>query len=244
MLSFAIIMLNTDAHNPLAERRLTKPDFVLMNYQQTEEGMEPVLPAAEVEAIYDRITAQEIVVRGDGPSSNGAASANGAAPAAHRAAARNRLAAALGLTQLALPFRALAGWDKAKGVETERRHLMELAEKEVARAAMGTNVWHTATHAEHTRPMLQVRASTCIVGSARDGLCHHLRDIYMACCYKTCWPAYTCNFSVMCKATCNDNPALEDKVILGGGPVSVVCLGLVKTCVHNLQVELMHASQD
>ena len=164
MLSFATIMLNTDAHNPLAERRLTKADFVLMNYQQMEEGMEPVLPAAEVEAIYDRITAQEILVRGDGPSSNGAvaASANSAAPAAQRAAARNRLAAALGLTQLALPFRALAGWDKAKGVETERRHLMEFAEKEVARAAMGSNVWHTATHAEHTRPMLQVRAQLAL----------------------------------------------------------------------------------
>ena len=33
MLSFAIIMLNTDAHNPLAERRLFRTDFVQMNSQ-------------------------------------------------------------------------------------------------------------------------------------------------------------------------------------------------------------------
>lgn len=34
LLSFAIIMLNTDAHNPLAERRLGKQDFVVMCQQQ------------------------------------------------------------------------------------------------------------------------------------------------------------------------------------------------------------------
>ena len=38
VLAFAIIMLNTDAHNPLAERRLGKADFVAMNSQ-------PVAPA-------------------------------------------------------------------------------------------------------------------------------------------------------------------------------------------------------
>ena len=32
VLSFAIIMLNTDAHNPLAERRLGPADFVTMNH--------------------------------------------------------------------------------------------------------------------------------------------------------------------------------------------------------------------
>jgi hypothetical protein len=37
-LAFAIIMLNTDAHNPLAERRLAAPDFVSMNFAQTETG--------------------------------------------------------------------------------------------------------------------------------------------------------------------------------------------------------------
>ncbi len=48
MLAFAIIMLNTDAHNPMAERRLGKPDFVAMCYQQTDEGMAPVLPQDQV----------------------------------------------------------------------------------------------------------------------------------------------------------------------------------------------------
>ena len=83
VLAFAIIMLNTDAHNPLAERRLGKADFVAMNSQpaaaapptaspsssptpHAEGGAaapppssvlayELVLPAEELEGIYDRI---------------------------------------------------------------------------------------------------------------------------------------------------------------------------------------------
>lgn len=43
ILSFAIIMLNTDAHNPMAERRLANTDFILMNQTQVESGdFEPV----------------------------------------------------------------------------------------------------------------------------------------------------------------------------------------------------------
>lgn len=43
ILAFAIIMLNTDAHNPMAERRLTNADFILMNQTQVDGGdFEPV----------------------------------------------------------------------------------------------------------------------------------------------------------------------------------------------------------
>lgn len=156
MLSFAIIMLNTDAHNPMAERRLGRADFVVMNHQQTDDGMQPVLPANELEAIYDRIVASEIIVRGE--STPGSA-ANQSAKAA--AAARTRLAAAMGWTQLNLPFRSLGGWDKQRGADMERRFILETAEKEVAKGAVSGNLWHTATHAEHARPMLQVGVDSC-----------------------------------------------------------------------------------
>lgn len=45
-----------DAHNPLAERRLTKADFVSMNHTTSSEegGMLPVLPVQQLEEIYDR----------------------------------------------------------------------------------------------------------------------------------------------------------------------------------------------
>jgi brefeldin A-inhibited guanine nucleotide-exchange protein len=119
--------------------------------------MEPALPVAELEGIYERIVGAEIVVRGEAPSAAAAAgAAAGAGGARATAQARNRLAAAVGWTQLSLPWRALGGWDKAKGVDAERKLVLELAEKEVARAALSGNVWHSATHAEHARPMLQV----------------------------------------------------------------------------------------
>jgi hypothetical protein len=132
--------------------------------------MEPVLPVVELEGIYGRIVASEIVVRGEGPTAgalSGAPSGGGARAAA--AAARNRLAAAAGWTQLSRPWRALGGWDKARGVDAERKLIMEMAEKEVARAALSGNVWHSATHAEHARPMLQVRVARCALPSASAG---------------------------------------------------------------------------
>lgn len=68
-------MLNTDAHNPLAERRLAKADFVSMNHQQHDEGgMHPVLPVHKLEEIYERVVREEIVVRGE-VLSNGSGSA-------------------------------------------------------------------------------------------------------------------------------------------------------------------------
>lgn len=38
ILSFAIIMLNTDAHNPMADKRLSKNDFVCMNKREDKDG--------------------------------------------------------------------------------------------------------------------------------------------------------------------------------------------------------------
>ena len=125
-------------------------------------GAEPALPVEELEAIYERILASEIVVRSKAPAAAAATSApapgrgginNGAAAGAARG---SRLAAALGWPQLARPWRGLGGWDKQRGADAERRLILELAEKEVARAALSGNVWHSATHAEHARPMLQV----------------------------------------------------------------------------------------
>lgn len=54
-------LATTDAHNPLAERRLSKSDFVAMNHSSAsaEEGgmMVPVLPVQQLEEIYDRCVA-------------------------------------------------------------------------------------------------------------------------------------------------------------------------------------------
>lgn len=54
--------------------------------------------------------------------------------------------------------RGAAVWDKQYGVDVERRRLLEATREAVARGLAAGNLWHTATHAEHARPMLQVRA--------------------------------------------------------------------------------------
>lgn len=84
---------------------------------QNEEGVfEAILPAPELEAMYARILASELVVsaagEGDGPP-NQAAPAFGVEQLGRpqRRASRlqgKRLAAAMGITQLALPFRCTA----------------------------------------------------------------------------------------------------------------------------------------
>eukprot|EP00762_Andalucia_godoyi_P002222 ANDGO_07584.mRNA.1 Ankyrin repeat len=57
LLAFAIIMLNTDAHNPKIKRRMTREDFVrnLRGVNNSED-----LDRAFLEGIYDRIVANEI----------------------------------------------------------------------------------------------------------------------------------------------------------------------------------------
>jgi hypothetical protein len=55
-------------------------------------------------------------------------------------------------------------WDKQYGVDVERRRLLEATREAVARGLAAGNLWHTATHAEHARPMLQVQG--CLAAAA------------------------------------------------------------------------------
>jgi hypothetical protein len=205
LLAFAVIMLNTDAHNPMAERRIGADDFVTMCMYQTEAGeFQQILPPAEIRALYGRIVAREIVVGGEAASAAAASAAaapppaaGGAAPAGQQqrrgagagssprggggeSSRRARLAAAVGLGQLAAPLWAGNTWDKQHGVDVERRRLLEHTKELIAgtppRAADGAGaaapggaaaaVWHTATHAEHARPMLQVCGGAVAKGLA------------------------------------------------------------------------------
>lgn len=70
LLSFSIIMLNTDQHNPniREDRKMKKSDFVRNNTDYgrdiTEKGKE--LPREYLEAIYDSIREEEIKTEGEG----------------------------------------------------------------------------------------------------------------------------------------------------------------------------------
>ena len=50
MLSYSLIMLNTDAHNSMQEKKMTKPEFV-----KNTSPVCPKIPKAYLEDMYDRI---------------------------------------------------------------------------------------------------------------------------------------------------------------------------------------------
>ena len=149
VLSFSLIMLNTDMHNPMAEKRLTKQDFVSMNMRQRPDGVYvEVLPVLELEAMFDRIAADEIRTVHAKP---GLTTRQEEALAQHR-----NLASAVGLTQLALPFRSGQIWDKVRGAQIEYEHLLALTQKAMRSGAVDAELWFSATHTEHSRPMFEV----------------------------------------------------------------------------------------
>jgi len=69
-----------------------------------------------------------------------------------------------------LPSRGGGGWDKQHGVSVERRRLLARTREAVARGLLASNLWHSASHAEHARPMLQVRAPSELARAARGTL--------------------------------------------------------------------------
>ena len=86
---------------------------------QNEHGAyEPILPVPELERMYQRILAQELAVNEPQPAS--ASAAGGARPRRASRLQGRGLAAAVGMTQMTLPFRSAChltcAWlDRAQG---------------------------------------------------------------------------------------------------------------------------------
>lgn len=62
VLAYAVIMLNTDAHNPMVWPKMTKADFVRMNASNDPEES---APTELLEEIYDSIVKEEIKMKDD-----------------------------------------------------------------------------------------------------------------------------------------------------------------------------------
>ncbi len=149
LLAFAIIMLNTDAHNPMAEGRIDADDFVTMCTYQTETGeYDQILSRDDLLDLYRRILSEEIAV----PESRKPKSFN-----RRKNKSLRKLAAATGLSRLVAPFHGNS-WDKLHGADQEKIEMQHLSMEISSHKLMlpGNDEWRTATHAEHARPMLQV----------------------------------------------------------------------------------------
>ena len=76
VLAYAVIMLNTDAHNPVVANKMSKAAFVRINASvEGEEGA----PAELLEAIYDSIVSDEIQLKDDDSAAGGGGKRGGAA---------------------------------------------------------------------------------------------------------------------------------------------------------------------
>ena len=64
VLSFSVIMLNTDAHNPQVKNKMTKEGF-LRNNRGIDDGQD--LPAEHLTELYDRIVNNEIRMKDEDP---------------------------------------------------------------------------------------------------------------------------------------------------------------------------------
>ena len=140
VLAFAVMMLNTDAHNPsmAGEARMTKSDFAAMA-TSTEEGRG--MDAGEIGAMYDRVVKDEIRMEGEGEGGEGeggedarAAGARGGARGTPGGARRSRRAGGLSATAAAAEALAAALGGVSSGAEA-RLHAAARAESEAALSA-------------------------------------------------------------------------------------------------------------
>lgn len=160
LLAFAIIMLNTDAHNPMAEGRIQVDDFVTMCMYQTEAGdYDQILPTDELVKLHGRIVSEEIAI----PDSMRTGKSNALNGNKAKNKALRTLAAATGLSRL---FFEGNSWDKQRMAEQERLDMQRLSVVLDRSRTSSTHEWQTATHAEHVRPMLQVSGES--IASALD----------------------------------------------------------------------------
>ncbi|XP_042389327.1 brefeldin A-inhibited guanine nucleotide-exchange protein 5-like isoform X1 [Zingiber officinale] len=67
VLAYAVLMLNTDAHNPMVWPKMSKSDFILMN---SVNDVEECAPKELLEEIYDSIVKEEIKMKDDTPDAS------------------------------------------------------------------------------------------------------------------------------------------------------------------------------
>ncbi|EFJ20775.1 hypothetical protein SELMODRAFT_108099 [Selaginella moellendorffii] len=132
VLAYAVIMLNTDAHNPMVWPKMSKDDFVRLN---TESDAEEHPPVDLLQELYDSIVKEEIKMKDADPTKKDNAEEKG------------RLVSVLNL-----------GVSKKKTAAEAKRESEEIIRRTQAlfkRADTKKGTFHKATHGELARPMLE-----------------------------------------------------------------------------------------
>ncbi|XP_057520110.1 brefeldin A-inhibited guanine nucleotide-exchange protein 5 [Amaranthus tricolor] len=138
VLAYAVIMLNTDAHNPVVSTRMSKADFVRMN---TMTDADETAPQELLEEIYDSIVKEEIKMKDDLPSIGKSSRQK---PEAEE---RGRLVSIL---NLALPKRR-----SSTEAKSETDAIVKQTQAIFRNKGTKRGVFYTSLKVEHIRPMVE-----------------------------------------------------------------------------------------
>ncbi|RZR78841.1 hypothetical protein BHM03_00004390 [Ensete ventricosum] len=138
VLAYAVIMLNTDAHNPMVWPKMSKSDFIRMN---SMSDIEECAPKELLEKIYDSIVREEIKMKND---TSGASISSKLRPEAEE---RGRL---VNILNLALPKKK-SGIDTKTESEKIKKQIQALFKNKGEKRG----VFYTAQQIDLVRPMLE-----------------------------------------------------------------------------------------
>lgn len=139
VLAYAVIMLNTDAHNPMVWPKMSKADFVRMNLTSDAEEC---APKELLEEIYDSVLKEEIKMKDDNVDSG-----NKSSKQKPDAEERGRIVTIL---NLAMP--------RLKAADDTKKESEEIVKRTQAFFKKGgakRGVFYTAQQMELVRPMLE-----------------------------------------------------------------------------------------
>ncbi|XWS70147.1 hypothetical protein CRYUN_Cryun03dG0024100 [Craigia yunnanensis] len=138
VLAYAVIMLNTDAHNPMVWPKMSKSDFVRMN---ATNDPEECAPTELLEEIYDSIVKEEIKMKDD------AAGIGKGSRQKPESEERGRLVSILNL--------ALPKTKSATDAKSESEAIIKQSQAIIRNQGAKRGVFYTAQEIELVRPMVE-----------------------------------------------------------------------------------------
>lgn len=136
VLAYAVIMLNTDAHNPMVWPKMSRSDFVRMN---AKDDPDECAPKELLEEIYDSIIKEEIKMKDD-PSIIGKSS---------RQKSEGEEGRLVSILNLALPKR-----KSSEDAKSESEAIIKKTQAIFRNKGVKRGVFYTAQQIELVRPMV------------------------------------------------------------------------------------------
>ncbi|XP_024380354.1 brefeldin A-inhibited guanine nucleotide-exchange protein 3 [Physcomitrium patens] len=145
VLAYSVIMLNTDAHNPMVKTKMSKAEFI-RNNRGIDDGRD--IPEDFMSSLYDRIVSNEIKMKADA-----------LAPSKQQPANLNRM---LGLDAI-LNIVVRKPREDSKIMETSDDVIRHMQEQFKAKAGKSESIYYAASDVELLRPMVDVSWAPMLV---------------------------------------------------------------------------------